>query len=441
VTRLPIRVRLTAVFVAVMGAVLLVIGLFLYYRTEHNLDTAINQALRARQGGLQAFTSSAARGPRIIPPGERFAQVLSVDGRVLDSRPPSTVPLLSAAEVRHASSATVAIERHERSRYLAGPARLQGRRVVVLAATALAERERALEGLGGALLIGLPLALLLAAGVAYAVAAGALSPVESIRRRAAGISRAGPAAGIPVPPADDEVRRLVLTLNDMLARLALAAEHERSFVANASHELRTPLAALNAELDLALCPGRTADELRSAVVNAKTDCDRLIRLAAGLLDLEGADALSTPARDQIDVDDLCREVAADFARAVEPGRTLTVVPSGLTVVGDEMAIGRAVRNMIENAFIHGAGSITVGSDLEPAQPHVRLWVCDEGRLDPELVEGEAFERFARGPGTAWRPGAGLGLALVRVVAESHGGSATLEPTASGVRATLTLPSP
>jgi len=117
------------------------------------------------------------------------------------------------------------------------------------------------------------------------------------------------------------------------------------------------------------------------------------------------------------------------------------VPSGLTVVGDELAIGRAVRNMIENALVHGHGPITVGSDRGPGRPHVRLWVCDEGVLDPGLVEGEAFGRFARGPGTAALPGAGLGLALVRVVAESHGGSATLEPTASGVRATLTLPAP
>jgi len=441
VSRLPIRVRLTAVFVAVMGAVLLIIGLFLYYRTKHELDTAINQALRARQGGLQAFTSSAARDPRIIPPGERFAQVLSLDGRVLDSRPPSTVPLLSAAETRRAAAGTVEIERHERSRYLAGPARLEGRRVVVLAATSLAERERALEGLGGALLIGLPLALLLAAGVGYAVAAGALSPVESIRRRAAGISRAGPAAGIPVPVADDEVRRLVLTLNDMLARLALAAEHERSFVANASHELRTPLAALNAELDLALRPGRTVEDLQRAIVNAKTDCDRLIRLAAGLLDLERADALGVAARDRLDVDDLLRDAASGFAHSVGPERSIVVEPSGLTVVGDEMAVGRAVRNMVENALVHGAGQITVGADLVAEQQHVELWVCDEGDLDPALPAGEAFARFARGPGTALRPGAGLGLALVRVVAESHGGSATLASTGSGVRAALMLPSP
>ncbi len=440
-SRLPIRVRLTAVFVAVMGAVLLIIGLFLYYRTRHELDTAINQALRARQGALQAFTSSAARDPRIIPPGERFAQVLSLNGRVLDSRPPSSVPLLSAAETRRAAAGTVEIERHERSRYLAGPARLGGRRVVVLAATSLAERERALEGLGGALLIGLPLALLLAAGVGYAVAAGALSPVESIRRRAAGISRAGPAASIPVPVADDEVRRLVLTLNDMLARLALAAEHERSFVANASHELRTPLAALNAELDLALRPERTVEDLQRAIVNAKTDCDRLIRLAAGLLDLERADALGVPARDRLDVDDVLRDAASGFAHSVGPERPIVVEPSGLTVVGDEMAVGRAVRNMIENALVHGVGQIAVGADLVAEQQQVELWVCDEGTLDPELSEGEAFARFARGPGSASRPGAGLGLALVRVVAESHGGSATLASTASGVRAALVLPSP
>jgi hypothetical protein len=166
-TRLPIRLRLTAVFVAVMGAVLLIIGLFLYFRTEHDLDDSIDAALRARQSALRSFSGTVRSAPRnAIAPGERFAQLLSLDGRVVESRPSTSKPVLTRLETVRAARAITTIERHEHSRFLAGPARLRGRRVVVVAGTSLADRERALEGLAGALLVGLPLALLLAAGIA-----------------------------------------------------------------------------------------------------------------------------------------------------------------------------------------------------------------------------------------------------------------------------------
>ena len=439
-SRLPIRARLTVVFVAVMGGVLVVIGLFLYYRTERNIDTAINQALRARQGSVQAYARTvSAQATEAIPPGERFAQLLGVDGRVLDTRPERGRPLLTPREAREAATRLVTFERHEHRRLLAGPTRLRGQRVVAVAATSLADRERALEGLGGALLVGLPLALLLAAGVAYAVAAAALAPVESIRRRAASISRAAPSSGVPVPAADDEIRRLALTLNDMLDRIAAAAEHERSFVANASHELRTPLAALNAELELALRGGRTVDELRTAIIAAKGDGDRLAALAAGLLELERADRPREPSHERIDVDELLNAAVGDLEHAVSTDRTVTVIPSGLSFAGDAAAMTRAVRNLIDNALIHGQGAIRIGAELLPEGRSVRLWVSDQGRLDDELVNGYAFERFTRGPGTVDRRGAGLGLALVRAVAESHGGTASLEARPDGVRAAITIP--
>lgn len=438
--RLPIRARLTAVFVAVMGGVLVIIGLFLYYRTEHNIDTAINQALRARQGSVQAYARTvSAKGTEAILPGERFAQLLEVDGRVLDSRPDRGRPLLTPRETLKTAKRLVTIERHERRRLLAGPTRLHGRRVVAVAATSLADRERALEGLGGALLIGLPLALLLAASVAYAVAAAALAPVESIRRRAASISRAAPSSGVPVPVADDEIRRLALTLNDMLDRLAAAAEHERSFVANASHELRTPLAALNAELELALRGGRTVAQLRTAIIAAKGDGDRLAALAAGLLDLERADTPRGRSLEPIDVDELLSSAVDDLEHAASTDRSVTVIPSGLAFTGDEAAMTRAVRNMIDNALIHGRGAVRIGAVLLPEQRSVRLWVTDQGHLDDELGDGHAFERFTRGPGAVDRRGAGLGLALVRAVAEGHGGTASLEARPDGVRAAITIP--
>jgi signal transduction histidine kinase len=117
----------------------------------------------------------------------------------------------------------------------------------------------------------------MASAACYGLARACLAPIEAMRLRAAEISMSGFAAGLPLPPARDEVRRLGETLNGMLARIREAFERERRFVADASHELRTPLAVMQTELDGALLMGRAEPEVRLA--RSQSD-----RSAAGLLD-------------------------------------------------------------------------------------------------------------------------------------------------------------
>jgi signal transduction histidine kinase len=117
------------------------------------------------------------------------------------------------------------------------------------------------------------------------------------------------------------------------------------------------------------------------------------------------------------------------------GRPVSVdVADGLVVEADEDRLRRALENMARNALVHGAGAITLGArDGE-------LWVSDEGPPLPDDQLERLFGRFERGPDAGGRPGAGLGLAIVRDVAEAHGGSARLENApGGGVRAVLTLP--
>ncbi len=441
-TRWPVRLRLTGVFVVVMSCVLLVIGLFLYYRTRQNLDDAIDQALRAREGNLVSVAGSASPRRRLsIPQGERFAQVLAPDGEVRVGRPGGTPSLLTASEVRRASGRVMLFERHEHTRLLAGPTTLQGQPAVAVVASSLADRERALEGLGGALLIGGPLALLLAAGIAYGVAAGALAPVEAMRRRAEGISRADPDAGLPVPVARDEIGRLGETLNAMLRRLADTSAAERSFIAKASHELRTPVAALRAELELAVRHESTPDGFRAALQAAIDDADRLTAVTDELLTLARSEDGKLEFKEDVDIDDLLSDVAEMMRPAArEQDRDIEARPSGLRVRGDRVELGRAVRNLTENALIHGSGAILLGADPADDATRVQIWVLDEGRLAEGAAPERMFDRFVRGPGTAERPGAGLGLSIVSAVALAHGGTAVLAPEPrGGVRASITIP--
>jgi len=191
----------------------------------------------------------------------------------------------------------------------------------VIVARSLEPREESLHRLFRELLFASPLALLLAALGGYGLAAAALRPVEAMRRRAAAVSATAPGR-LPVPSSRDEISRLATTLNEMLARLEAAFEHERQFVANASHELRTPLAMLRTELELALRRPRTHDELHDAVQSAAQETDRLSQLAEDLLLIARADQGALPLRTEpIDVGELLSTVTERFCTTCARGRT------------------------------------------------------------------------------------------------------------------------
>jgi two-component system OmpR family sensor kinase len=308
---------------------------------------------------------------------------------------------------------------------MATPVDSRGRPLVALVGASLEDNEEAVASLRLLLLLGGPLALLLASAAGYGVAAGALRPVEAMRRRAAAIGGGRSGERLPVPPARDELARLGETLNEMLERLETVLARERTFVADASHELRTPLAILRGELELALRAGRSREELEAALRSAAEETDRLSQLADDLLLLARLDRGRLPLRrEPIEAGELLRSVSERFARrAAEAGRSIAVDGAPDAVVdGDRLRIEQALSNMVENALRHGDGPIRL-SAREGART-VELHVEDEG---PGFADGsaeEAFERFSRGPGDRVGQGAGLGLAIVRAIAAAHGGRAS-----------------
>jgi signal transduction histidine kinase len=356
---------------------------------------------------------------------------MSVDGRVLASvRVPGAKPLIGPVHLQAARRGEVRFGRDENTRILARPARAG---TIVAVAASMRQRERTLETLLGVLLIGLPIALLLASAAGYAVAAGALGPVDRMRRHAAAISAATPDARLPLPAADDELHRLGETLNEMLARVAAAAQQERDFVSNASHELRTPLAILIAEIDVALLPDSTADDWRRGLESAGEEADRLARLAEDLLLIaRGEPGAQTPAREALALADLVERVAGRFGDA-----TIDVdIDRGLRVLAEPSGLDRAVTNLIDNARRYGAEPITVTT--RPSGDRVELHVVDHGAGFADEFLPHAFERFSR-PAGARSGGAGLGLALVEAVAHAHGGEAGAANAQPGADVWLTLP--
>ena len=432
--------RLAFAFTLVMALVLGATGVFVHARLQAGLDRTINAGLRSRADDVAALVQQADSGLSegyssvLAERGESFAQVLDRNGRVVDTTPQlGRAPLLAGAALANALRRTSLLVHapigvmDSRSRILATPVLAQDQRLVVIVGTSLENRDEALRQLTTQLLIGGPMTLLLAALAGYGLAGAALRPVEAMRARAALISGTDHGARLPVSPADDEIHRLGETLNDMLARLESALDRERSFVADASHELRTPLALLKTELELALRRPRSAAELEGAVRSAADETDRLTQLAEDLLVLARADQGRLPVRrERVRAGAVLDGAAERFARrALQSGRQIVVsAPTELEVSGDPLRLEQALGNLIENALRHGRGAIQLVA-VAPADGTVELHVLDEGPGFPENFLGQAFDRFSRGGNArgSGGTGAGLGLAIVDVIARAHGGSA------------------
>jgi two-component system OmpR family sensor kinase len=434
--RLSVRLRVTLTFTAVMALLLAGTGVFLYHRFAGELDHTLDQGLRSRVADLSALVQQSDSGlaepdhSLLTGRGEALAEILTPAGRVLDAAPPlRRASMLTRAELAVARRRTLVVE-HNRSplegepiRLLARPVVADGRRLVVVLGTSVEDRDSSLASLRGLLLLGGAMTLALAALAGYGAIAGALRPMERMRRRAGDIQAARPGQRLPVGPTHDEVARLGQTLNAMLERLEEAFARERTFVSDASHELRMPLTVLKGELDLALGGASSADELRAAVSSAAEETDRLVQLSEDLLIIARADHGELPVRPEpLEARGLLEGARRRFARrAADRAAAVTVtVPDGLVVRADRLRLEQALGNLLDNALRHGGHAIEL--EAAPVSGGVALHVRDDGPgFPPEFLSG-AFERFARGDTARARGGVGLGLAIVAAIAQAHGGA-------------------
>jgi heavy metal sensor kinase len=430
VNRLPIRLRLTLVFALTMAVVLLLAGWLVYARVANNLDNALDEQLRSRAQDVSALVrrdgSLKSTHGTLVEHGETFAELLSMSGSVVDATNPiGGKPLLAPPELARALRGPAFIDRSsvpgldEPARMLALPVQRGQSRLVLVVGATRGNKTETLLSLRDAFLIGGPLALILASLAGYGLAGAALRPIEAMRRRAADISASSLDDRLPVPPSGDEVSRLGETLNEMLTRIGDGLARERRFVADASHELRTPLALLKTQLELALRRSRSTEELEAAIRGAAEDTERLSRIADDLLLLARAEQGRVPLRrEPVDVADVLETVAGRFqSRAESERRDLSVrADDPLVVSADRPLLEQALGNMVDNAFTHGAGRVT----LEAVQRNgsAELHVLDEGTGFPADFLHHAFERFSRAQKTT-ADGSGLGLAIVETIAEAH----------------------
>jgi two-component system, OmpR family, sensor kinase len=278
--------------------------------------------------------------------------------------------------------------------------------------------------------------LVLAAVVGWVVAGRILQPIRAVTDTARAIGETDLARRIEVE-GDDEIAELASTFNAMLDRLQTAFAAQQAFVGDAGHELRTPITVVRGHLELL---GDDPAERRETIALVTDELDRMSRIVDDLLLLAKAEQPHFLHLEPVEVEPFTVELFAKV-RSVGDRRWELASVAETTVVADPQRLTQALMNLAVNAVQHtGPGdAVTIGSAV--AAGEVRLWVADTG---PGIAPGEQdaiFERFARGGDRRRRSeGAGLGLSIVRAVAEAHGGRVELDSRlGAGARFTVCIP--
>ncbi|SDK37595.1 Signal transduction histidine kinase [Nonomuraea maritima] len=291
-------------------------------------------------------------------------------------------------------------------------------------------------------------AILLAGTVVFtgAVAWGArhtvirsLRPVEAIRAQLDHYRSFDLGRRVPVPKPDDEIRRLAESVNETLNRLEDALERQRRFCSDASHELRTPVTAIRAQLEDALMAPEDVDPLLLCHA-VMPSVERLQSIASDLLTLARLDAGTPHERRPVELAGL----VADELRGHQDREVVQHLMPGLTVMGDGSHLRQMLAHLLRNAQRHAASTVTV--TLRCGEPDRRgdvaeIEVLDDGSGIAADQRETVFGRFTRLDTARSRDagGVGLGLPIARQIAESHGGTLTIQDSDRGARFVVRLP--
>ena len=440
-----VRSRLTLWYVLVLASLLAlyagVASLFLFLSLREDFDHNLLQDLETVEGMLEkepnGHVSLHASHPDIgeprighfievwSPGGSLLYRSAALQGQTLGDPPgpeeglhdptPATTRLSNGTRVRLASSVY----------------HVEDRRVVLRVAYSEERLWRELGEFGEVLLLGFPIAVLLAGFGGYALARKALSPIESMATQATKISaeRLGDRLSIENP--EDELGKLGTVFNDMLGRLQAAFDQLRRFTSDASHELRTPLTAIRSVGEVALQDERSPAEYRDAIGSMLEEVDRLTRLSESLLALSRADA----GHIQLQQEEISLLRLAEEARSVvdvlaeEKRQRIDIEgDANLLVSVDRLILRQAIINLLDNAIKYSPTEsrilVRVQSD---ENEQVFLDVVDQGPGIPGEHQPYVFDRFYRVDKARTREwgGAGLGLSITRWAVEAHGGAITL----------------
>jgi two-component system sensor histidine kinase MprB len=304
---------------------------------------------------------------------------------------------------------------------------------VVISVYLLGPTQHALAHIRNWILIVGGIGIAIAAALAALVATEALRPVRRLTAAAEHVAATGTLSERVEVTSKDELGRLATRFNAMLEALEVSVGKQRRLVADASHELRTPLTAVRTNVDL-LREGRLAqDDAQRALEEASVELSALTTLVSDLVELARGEERQLRV-EEVHLDDLVA-TAVERAKSRTPAVTFVTALSPTVVHADPVLLDRAVSNLLDNAVKYSPP----GAPIEVTVREGEVVVADHGPGVADEDLPRIFDRFYRSSTARSKPGAGLGLAIVREAAEAHGGTASVESDSGGAKFRLRLP--
>jgi two-component system, OmpR family, sensor histidine kinase MprB len=431
------RLRVTLLIASAVALAAIAAGAVMYVMVQQQLQTAFNDTLittaaSARLGVPRPEDRFGRGGGAVYLSGRAdiFAQIVDTTGAVVGSDPQfgqspelvtNEVVAVANGQLRDAFADVTTAKGH--FRVYAVPF-TPGRALEL--ARPLTEIDAALANTRFALLGLVITAAVFAALLGAVIGQAALTPLRRLSATVHEVTRTRDLSRRVAMTGNDEMARLAGSFDAMLTALEVSLRQQRQLVADASHELRTPLTSLRTNLEL-LARGQPTDpaERQQVLVELVGQIERLSTLVTDLIDLARDEEATLPIED-VRLDDVVADAITDV-RGRYPQVRFDAVLEGTTVRGVRPRIARAVTNLLDNA---GKWS-PAGGLVEVAVHGGEVSVRDHG---PGIAPEDAprvFDRFWRASNARSLPGSGLGLSIVKDVAESHGGSVTLEQASGG----------
>jgi heavy metal sensor kinase len=450
-----VRVRLTLWYVAAMVVILGVYAAVVYGFVRRSVSQSLDQQLRSDfswaaamvaqtpEGRVTWYKEDETFGAEELP----WLQVWSPDGSELLFRnsEAQSRPVPNDQELaRNANNTiqTVAIPGDPIPvRVLSVHERIGPRPVVLQVARTEYPMQQELRKLGLILVFGLPIAVALAGFGGYALASGALAPVERMTERARLISAERLTDRLPVDNPDDEIGRLAAVFNETLARLQASFDQMRQFTSDVSHELRTPLTAIRSVGEVGLRGHRDDAAYRGIIGSMLEEAVRLASLVDRLLTLSRAETGQAHlSRHPVDLAALAQDVVAHLAVLAEEKRqTINVEGGSVDALADRLVLRQALINLVDNAIKYSPAGGRISIRVRQTVKDAVIDVVDSGSGIPEDARARIFDRFYRVEDGGPTHGAGLGLSIAKGAVEANGGRLTLEssgPFGSTFRITM-----
>jgi heavy metal sensor kinase len=437
---LPIRLRLTAWYFAILAVVLSAFGVSAYFAMRHSIRVTVDEELQIRAEGVrQLIERDLQRGHKEdLPEGLREHTELRSGGALLQvSDDQGNWIYRSTVMSDYGVPRPMTISKKRATEFMGKDVPLRiwsekvnvaGQSYLIQSAFEMDDFYEALHDFALLLFISIPSLLLCAAAGGYWISTRALAPVDQITQTARTISAQNLSSRLIVPKTGDELQRLSETLNGMLERLESAFKKITQFTADASHELRTPVAVMRTRAELSLRKARSADEYRDVISEVLAELEKTSGLIEQLMFLARADSgAESPHFAATNVTDVLREAChqgSALAEAKQIAFQEQISTDSMWIQGDASSLRRLFLILIDNAVKYTPSSGQIEVSLQRNNGYAIAQVRDTGIGIAETDLPNVFERFYRADKARTREsgGVGLGLSIGRWIAEVHAGT-------------------